>query len=184
MYTLFLDTHDELITVALYNEGKMLIKTQESEYSHAVYLMPMIKNLLLENDLSVKDIKDIVAVNGPGSFTGLRIGLSAAKTMAYSLNIPVYLISSLSAYLVSDNYDGNKMSVIEDSKGYYISIFDKNNNVIKDEEYIEDINEYECVYKVKNELDVIKVIEYAKTSEKVNPHLVRANYVKKIEAEK
>lgn len=184
MYTLFLDTHDELITVALMNNENLYVKTQESEYSHAVYLMPMVKNILLENSLDVKDIKDIVVVNGPGSFTGLRIGLSAAKTMAYSLNIPIYLISSLSAYLVSDNHDGDKMCTIEDTKGFYISIFDKNNNIVKDEEYIEEISSYENVYKVKNKLDVRKVIDFAKQSVPVNPHLVRANYVKKIEAEK
>lgn len=184
MYTLFIDTHDELITVALKSEDDLYIKTQESEYSHAVYLMPMIKNTLSENNLTVKDIKDIVAVNGPGSFTGLRIGLSVAKTMAYSLDVPIYLVSSLSAYLVSDNYEGNKCAVIEDTKGFYMSIFDKDNNVVKEEEYLENISEYEDIYKVNDVLDVEKVINYAKKSESVDSHLVRANYVKKIEAEK
>lgn len=184
MYTLFIDTHDELITVALEKEDNLYLETQESEYSHAVYLMPMIQKLLKENNISVKDIKDIVAVNGPGSFTGLRIGLSVAKTMACFLDIPIYLVSSLSAYLVSDNYEGDKCAVIEDTKGFYISIFDKNNSVIKGEVYLESICEFENIYKVKEVLDVKKVINYAKKSESVNPHLVRANYVKKIEAEK
>ena len=183
MYTLFIDTHDELITVALVNNEKVIEKTKESLYSHAVYLMPMIQDILKENDLTVKDINDIVAVNGPGSFTGLRIGLSAAKVMAYSLNIPIYLVSSLSAYLVSSDIKGSKEAVIEDNKGYYISIFDENNKPIIEEIYKEDISEYNYP-KVEEKLDVKKVVLYAKSFEPVRAHLVRANYVKKIEVEK
>jgi len=46
MFTLFLDTHGEIITISLYNEEKIITKTQESEYSHAVYVVPMIKSIL------------------------------------------------------------------------------------------------------------------------------------------
>ena len=91
MYTLFLSTHSHLITVGLVSDEKVIVKTQESEASHAVYLVPMIESILKENSLSVKNIKDIVCINGPGSFTGLRIGLSVGKTMAYALNVPIYL---------------------------------------------------------------------------------------------
>ncbi len=183
MYTLFIDTHDELITVALLNDNQVIEKTKESLYSHAVYLMPMVQNILKENDLTVKNIKDIVAVNGPGSFTGLRIGLSAAKVMAYSLNVPIYLVSSLSAYLVSSDIKGNRQAVIEDNKGYYISVFDENNKSIIEESYLEDISRYSYPL-VQEKLDVRKVVLYAKSFEPVKTHLVRANYVKKIEVEK
>ena len=183
MYTLFIDTHDELITVALYKEYDLKIKTQESFMSHAVYLVPMIESLLKENNLTVKDICDIVAVNGPGSFTGLRIGLSVAKTMAYSLSVPIYLISSLTSYLVSSKIDGDKMAVIEDNKGYYVSVFDKDNNVVVPEKYVEELDEFNYP-KVDTNLDLENVIEYAHKLESTPAHLVRANYVKKIEVEK
>lgn len=184
MFTLFIDTHGELIIVALYNEDKLIKKEQISEYSHAVFLAPMIDSILKENNLTVRDIKDIVAVNGPGSFTGLRIGLSAAKTLAYSLNVPIYLVSTLSAYLVSDDNNTDKMCILEDNKGYYVSVFDSSNNIKVEEKYIEDIEEYNDIYKVPLKLDVKKVVEYAFKSESVMAHLVRANYVKKIEVEK
>lgn len=184
MFTLFIDTHGELITVALYNEEKLIKKEQMSEYSHAVFLAPMIDNILKENNLNVKDIKDIVAVNGPGSFTGLRIGLSAAKTLAYSLNIPIYLVSTLSAYLVSDEFESDKVCVLEDNKGYYVSVFDSENNVKEEEKYVEDIDSYKDCYNVSLIIDVEKVIKYAYNSKPVPAHLVRANYVKKIEVEK
>lgn len=184
MFTLFIDTHGEIITVALYDGIKLVEKTKESHYEHAVYLSTMVRDILNENNLTVKDIKDIVAVNGPGSFTGLRIGLSHAKTMAYLLDVPIYLVSTLSSYLVSSDVDSNKVCVLEDNKGYYVSEFDKDNNVIFEEEYLEDISDFKDKFCVPMKLDIVKVIEYAKKSESINPHLVRANYVKRIEVEK
>lgn len=184
MYTLFIDTHASLITVALYDGKNLLIQTQQSEYSHAVYLANMIKNILNDNSLTVLDIKNIVAVNGPGSFTGLRIGLSQAKTLAYSLNVPIYLISSLTCYLISDDRKCDKVCVMEDSKGFYVSVFDKDNNVLVSEQYVDSADDYLKYYSVRNELDVAKVIKYALNQSDVDVHLVRANYVKKIEVEK
>ena len=131
----------------------------------------------------VNDINKIVAVNGPGSFTGIRIGLTIAKTIGYSLNIDVHLVGSLESYLISSDYEGDKMSVIEDNKGFYIAVFDKNNNVIINESYVDNIDNYNY-YKVENKLDVNKVIDYALNKPATPFHLVRANYVKKIEVEK
>lgn len=184
MFTLFIDTHAELIYVALCSGDKLLVKTQESLFSHAKFLAPMIDSILKENSLTVKDIKNVVAVNGPGSFTGLRIGLSAAKTLACFLNIPIYLISSLSAYLVSDDSKCDKYAVIEDSRGFYLSAFDMDNNPLMQEVFLEDIQDYKNKYVVLQNLNVRKVIDFALSSKPVNSHLVRANYVKKIEVEK
>ena len=122
---LFIDTHDELITIALKNNENLYIKTQESEYSHSVYTMPMIEEIFKENNLNIKELKKIIVVNGPGSFTGIRIGLSIAKTMAYALNLKINTISSLTAYLLSNETNDSKKAVIEDNKGYYISVYDK-----------------------------------------------------------
>ena len=111
---LFIDTHDELITIALKNNENLYIKTQESEYSHSVYTMPMIEEIFKENNLNIKELKKIIVVNGPGSFTGIRIGLSIAKTMAYALNLKINTISSLTAYLLSNETNDSKKAVIED----------------------------------------------------------------------
>ncbi len=178
---LFIDTHDELITVALKNNEELFIKTKMSEYSHSVYTMPLIESLFKENNLSIKDLKKIIVVNGPGSFTGIRIGLSIAKTMAYALNIDINTISSLTAYLISNQTNKKRKAVIEDNKGYYISVMDENNNIIVPEYYSdEDKENYEVVDK---KLDVSKIIEYCRDMKSENPHHVNANYVKKIEVE-
>ena len=179
---LFIDTHSELITIALKNNDDLFIKTKESEYSHSVFTMPMIEEIFKENKLDVKDLKKIIVVNGPGSFTGIRIGLSIAKTMAYALKIDINTISSLTAYLVSNNNKKNRASIIEDNKGYYISVFDKNNKPVVNEYYSE-IND--CKYEVvPQKLDVDKIIDYCSNLKSENPHFVKANYVKKIEVEK
>ncbi len=183
MNTLFIDSHDELITVALRKGENIYKEEKESHYEHGVFLMNMIKNIIENNGLTAKDINNIVAVNGPGSFTGLRIGLTIAKTMAYSLNIPVYLVGSLESYLVSEGTNENKMSVIEDNKGFYIMVFDKDNNEIMKETYTENIDNFNYK-KVNNHLDINKVLDYALKKEATPAHLVRANYVKKIEVEK
>lgn len=180
---LFIDTHDELITIALKNDNDLFIKTQESEYSHSIYTMPMIESLFKENNLYVKDLKKIIVVNGPGSFTGIRIGLSIAKTMAYALNIDINTISSLTAYLVSNNQGEKRRAVIEDNKGYYISVFDENDNNIVSEFYSEN-DEYNEYKTVECKLDINNIIDYCKNIKSENPHFVKANYVKKIEVEK
>jgi tRNA threonylcarbamoyl adenosine modification protein YeaZ len=179
---LFIDTHDELITIGLKYKDDLFVKTQESEYSHSVYVMPMIESIFKENNLDIKDLEKIVVVNGPGSFTGIRIGLSIAKTIAYALNIKINTISSLTAYLISNETEENKKAVIEDNKGYYISVFDKDNNVVIPEFYSEEDN-YEYKEVSKN-LDIDKIISYVSNFESENPHFIKANYIKKIEVEK
>ena len=165
---LFIDTHTELITIALKTKENLFIKTKESEYSHSIYTMPM--------------IEEIVVVNGPGSFTGIRIGLSIAKTIAYALNLKIHTISSLKAYLISSDIKEDKMAVIEDNKGYYICAFDKDNNTIVEETYKEE-NPYKYT-EVEHKLDINKIIEYVDKFDSENPHHIKANYIKKIEVEK
>ena len=179
---LFIDTHDELITIALKTDNQIHIKTKLSEYAHSVHTMPLIEEIFKENNLNINDLNKIIVVNGPGSFTGIRIGLSIAKTMAYALKIKINTISSLTAYLVSNESNDNKKAIIEDNKGYYVSVFDKDNNVVVDETYVEkDTFDYP---KIENKLDVEKIINYCENIESENPHFIKANYIKKIEVEK
>ena len=178
---LFIDTHESLITIALKNKDQLFVRTQESEYSHSIYTMPMIESIFKDNDLNVKDLKKIIVVNGPGSFTGIRIGLSIAKTMAYALNIDINTISSLTAYLISNNNGEKRKAVIEDNKGYYISAMDEKDNIII-EEYYSDTDEVSYP-EVEHKLDIEKIIEYTKNLKSENPHHVKANYVKRIEVE-
>lgn len=185
MYKLFVDTHSEKITLALKSEKGLIVKEKESNEGHAQILLPLFKDLLTENNIDVNDIDEIVAVYGPGSFTGIRIGLSMVKILSYTKNIPTKLISSLEAYLVSSNIEDNKLAYIEDAKGAYLLAFNKENEVILKEQYIEDYEELIKKYNiVENTLDINKIFEYSKNINVTNSHLIKANYVKKIEVEK
>ena len=92
MNTLFIDTHDELITVSFIFKNNIFTKEVISE-SHSTHLLPLINDMLNEKNIKLNDFNRIVVVNGPGSFTGIRIGVTLAKIMAWSGNIPITTIT-------------------------------------------------------------------------------------------
>ena len=178
---LFIDTHDELIRIELKNGEDIYEKEMQSEYKHSVYTMSMIEEIFKDSNTDIKDLKKIIVVNGPGSFTGIRIGLSIAKTIAYALKIDIVTISSLTAFLISNDTDKKRKAVIADTKGFYIGAFDENNKPIVDEYYsTEDKLKLPCV---PNHISVSKVFDYCKNMPSENPHHVKANYVKTIEVQ-
>ena len=121
----FREAHSKFFEGKLRKGEEVYYKEKLSERSHSIFLLPMISETMNELDIDFEDIKNIVAVNGPGSFTGIRIGLSVAKTISYAKNIPVYLVSSLASMLVSCDVCEDKIAIIVDSKGYFICVFDK-----------------------------------------------------------
>lgn len=184
MYTLFIDTHNELIKIILFKDGKIISdKEKMSNMQHSVYTMPMIDETLKEHNLKSTDLNEIVVVNGPGSFTGVRIGVTIAKTMAYLLNIPIKVIDTLKmqALLI----DSDKKIVIEKEKnGKYLGIFAKDNNVIEQYKYLKN-SEFEDFIKNNNidevKIDYEKLYEKIKDEKNINPHAVNPLYIKVIE---
>lgn len=87
---LYINTlHAKKITVALKKDGKVLIKkSEENEYGSQV-LLPLIIELLQTNNYSLRTLKSIEVETGPGSFTGIKVGVSIANALAFSLGIPV-----------------------------------------------------------------------------------------------
>ncbi len=96
-YILNIDTAGKNCSVALAKEGRLVTcKELESEqYVHSEKLHLFIAEVLESTGVSVSDLAAIAVVSGPGSYTGLRIGVSAAKGMAYSLSVPLIAVSSL-----------------------------------------------------------------------------------------
>lgn len=87
---LCIDTKDQkVVVVSLKKDGQMVESlSEENEYGSQV-LLPLIKKILDIKKLGYKDIKGIEVSTGPGSFTGLRVGVSVANALGYSLGIPV-----------------------------------------------------------------------------------------------
>ena len=92
---LALDTSTDLCTVALGLEKRIYQASKILSRRHNDEILPMIQDILHTNTVSVSELSYIVYINGPGSFTGLRIASSVAKGLAMSLNIPIIALSSL-----------------------------------------------------------------------------------------
>jgi tRNA threonylcarbamoyladenosine biosynthesis protein TsaB len=97
-----IDTALETASVSLAEDGKVLQgAVNESQKDHAAWLQPAIKKLFTEADYKLENINAIGVINGPGSYTGLRVGLATAKGLCYALGIPLVTISSLEVLALS-----------------------------------------------------------------------------------
>lgn len=190
MYTLYIDTHMHNVIIVIYKNGKLLQKIEkDSNQSHSVLTMPAIEEILQANNIDIKNINDIIVVNGPGSFTGVRIGVTIAKTMAYCLNAPIRVISSLEVLVASIDDKSPKIVAINDRNGYFVGVFDENDNLIEEYKYLS--NQEYNIFKQTNMVidqkiitDYDKIYEFAINKQPMNPHLVNPLYVKKIEVQK
>lgn len=109
MKTLLIDTSTTFLFVSFYDEEKkerLFYKQMISHSKHSENIISVIEEGLKETNLKLKDFNKVVVGYGPGSYTGLRVGMVVAKMTAYSLNIPLYVVSSLSfvgsKYFISD----------------------------------------------------------------------------------
>jgi len=96
-YILHIDTSGSTGLVALAGDGKSLYqKINTDSRNHAAMINPMIEAVLQEAGIAPADLDAIAVVGGPGSYTGLRIGLAAAKGLCYALDLPLILHNKLS----------------------------------------------------------------------------------------
>ena len=185
MYTLFLDTHSSDVIIVLFKDNKILDMVKEqSHFQHSQITLPLVNKLLTKYNLLPKDLGEIVVVNGPGSFTGVRIAVVIGKTMAYSLNIPIKVIDSLIIKAISLDVRNNTIIVEKEKNGAFIGQFDDKLNAISDYEYLS-TKEYETFKENKTvyedvEIDYEKVLYYLSSKESINPHAVKPLYIKRI----
>ena len=108
MYILALETTGAHASVAIINEeGKIAEKVSDSVLNHLQNLMPMTKELLDEQGLSIGDMTAIAASQGPGSFTGIRIGVSSARALAQVTGIETVAVPTLKAFAYNaPDFDG------------------------------------------------------------------------------
>ena len=108
MSILAIDTATQVSSVAVADEGRLLAElTMQGKLTHSETLLPHIEQVLKMAAAAKEDLTGIAISNGPGSFTGLRIGLAAAKAMSYVLNIPLVGVSTLQALCLLDAQKGN-----------------------------------------------------------------------------
>ncbi len=97
-----IDTATEIAIVSLSENEKVLataINTNQKD--HASFLQPAIKNLLFQVNILIEKLNAIAVTAGPGSYSGLRVGMASAKGLCYALNIPMIAINTLEVMALS-----------------------------------------------------------------------------------
>jgi tRNA threonylcarbamoyladenosine biosynthesis protein TsaB len=104
-----IETATEVCSVSFSKNGQVIALKENFEgQSHAKLLTVFIDELLKENQLKVKNFDAIAVSMGPGSYTGLRIGVSAAKGLAYAADLPLIAVSTLQSLALSVVQEPNK----------------------------------------------------------------------------
>lgn len=155
-YILHLETSTKVCSVALSESGKILgfITESSADFVHSERLNLLIVELLCEHNINMKSLSAISVSSGPGSYTGLRIGVSTAKGLCYALSIPLIAIDSLSslAYFAKSQIetdDALLLSMIDARRmEAYTAVFDTNMYAVKpvsadifDANYLSEINQ-------------------------------------------
>lgn len=104
---LAIETTTKVCSVALFKDGKLLgfRESDDQEYDHAEKLNPFIEELLKGQQVRPKDLRAVAVSEGPGSYTGLRIGVSSAKGLCYAIGIPLIAVSPFQAMLSMSGVD-------------------------------------------------------------------------------
>ena len=186
MYSLFIDTHGKNVLIILFKDGKVLEKIDIATMNkHSVVTMPSIRQILENNNCEVTDLNEILVCNGPGSFTGSRIAVTIAKTMAYALDVPIKQIDALTIMAVNVAND-NKVVALKDRNGAYVGKYDSNNMLLDDLVYISN-SEYNDLCNTTNVVEEVDinyetVYSYLSKLESINVHEIKPIYVKGISA--
>ena len=96
---LIFDASIEGFSVGVFHQNSTLIHsvTNSAPYSHTELLVPAIQKVLINANVQFQDLTQIITTKGPGSFTGIRVGLATAAGLRAALNIPVKTVNTLSA---------------------------------------------------------------------------------------
>jgi len=135
-YILNIETATKNCSVSLSKDGATIVCKEMAEqgYSHAEKLHVFIEEVLREAGLKFKDLAAIAVSQGPGSYTGLRIGVSAAKGLAFALGIPLIAVDTLAVLAAQANVsDGFIVPMIDARRmEVYSAIFDANLQKIRE----------------------------------------------------
>jgi len=118
MLTLAVDSSAGPVSVALAEGGKILGETLlNTRQTHSETLMPALQNMLRMTGTGIDEIELLAVTNGPGSFTGVRIGISCVKGIAFTKNIPCIAISTLEAIAFGGIcYEGKEICAVMDAR--------------------------------------------------------------------
>ena len=202
MRILYLDTSSSFLYCGLFDDDTEIFEVKENlgkKMSEEV--LYRINSFFNEKKVSTDSVEKIILVNGPGSFTGVRIGITIAKVYSYMLKVPIITISSLYAMALSSKEKCIHVPIIDARRGYVFSaIYDENCEIIMKEKYIsilelennlsgidkkyEFISNDEFEFSVNNyDPDIKEIVYKCKNMHSTDVHSVNAMYLKSTEAE-
>ncbi len=201
MISLLIDTCTKNVCIALFKDKTLMDKVV---YSNQIDLssnfMVLINNIFSKNNVKIEDVDKFFVAVGPGSFTGIRIGVTCAKVMAWALKKDVIPFSSLELLATVDSNNDYIVPLIDARRGYvFAGIYDNHLNCVMNDAYIklDDLlekieNDKSTTYvsldnfdleTILPEYNVNKIIEKHFNDTPINPHSLNPNYLKKTEAE-
>ena len=198
MISIFVDTALSYIRVALFKDDSLLdFINEKCEKNMSSLFDVTVRDLFERNNLSLNDVQKIYAVTGPGSFTGIRVGMTFSKVLAMSQGLKITPISELQV-LASTMANKDKAPLIDARRGYvYAGIYDEdlNNilcdkyilfddflNISKDVQYIS-YDSFEHISVIEPEIDFEKIILKNKDKDQIEHQVLTPNYLKLTEAE-
>ena len=117
------DTTLDACSVALVSGDKSFSLSQNMQRGQAERLAPMAREALAQAGLKWRDVSRIVVTTGPGSFTGVRVGLSFARALALALKLPCLGVSTLEALALAQGAEGLRASLIETPGAAYMALY-------------------------------------------------------------
>ena len=190
MKYLFIDTCNKCIIYIIDNDKIVYYTKDESNNDTSSKIMTIVDEAFKNTSLTIKHIDKIFVVTGPGSFTGIRVGVTIAKTIGYCLSIPLIQLSELELLATANTNHSYNVPIIDARRGYvYGAIYDNKLNEKLKEQHIllQDLkqklpNDYVFIDDYDN-IDLLRLIKKHESDEAVNPHLLNPKYLKNTEAE-
>ena len=143
MKVLAFDTSSKALAIAILEDESLLAEmTINIKKNHSVTLMPAIDFLMESLDLKPTDLERIVVAEGPGSYTGLRIAVATAKTLAHTLKIDLVGVSSL-RILVPEDIDGLVIPLMDARRNHVYAGFYENGRAVQPEAHLTFVGEVE-----------------------------------------
>lgn len=122
--------------MSLAKDGQTILckEIAEQGYSHAERLHVFIEEILKETKVKIQELHAVAVSKGPGSYTGLRIGVSTAKGLCYALGIPIIVLDTLQVLAHQVSVDNGNIVPMLDARRMevYSAVFDKNHQKIKE----------------------------------------------------
>ena len=173
MKVLAFDTSSKALSLAILEDKQVLAETTINiKKNHSITLMPAIDFLMASLDWTPKDLDRIVVAEGPGSYTGLRIAVATAKTLAHTLNIELVGMSSLLA-LVPRQQEGLLVPLMDARRNNVYAGFYENAKPVMPEAHL---SFAEVLEKVTDAEQVTFVGEVGAFVEQIQEQLPQASY--------